>query len=72
MFDGGREGGPRRQKGGEGVGFFMENPRRAGVCQERGGWGGARGAGRVSAGKGGGANFFFSGPKFPPSKLRGP
>ena len=49
--------------------FFIENPRR-GVSTR--GWG--RGAGRVSAanrgiGGGGGAKYFFSGPKCPPSFL---
>ena len=39
---GGGEGGPRRQRGGEGVGLFIENPRRGGgLPGERGG--GARG-----------------------------
>ena len=53
------EGGVRGAGGG-GVPAFIENPRRGGVSQERGG------AGSVS-GIWGGAKYFFSGSKFPPS-----
>ena len=52
-----------------GVGFLLKIPRGGGVSQE--GVGGGEGAGRVSAGDlgnlgGGGAKYFFSGPKCPP------
>ena len=64
---GGGRGSPRRQEGGGGIHFllkipggggFQEGPRgREGVCGELGNLGG------------GGAKYFFSGPKRPPSKF---
>ena len=65
---GGGEGGVGGTRRGGGVRFSIENHRR-GVFQERGG--GLRGW-EVVCGEfgGGGLNFFFSGPKCPPSYLR--
>ena len=64
---GGGEGGSRRRKGGEGGRVFIENPRRG---DQPGEGRGNRGAGRVSVGNwGGGAKYFFSGPKFPPRRF---
>ena len=55
------------RKGVRGVGFSLKIPG-GGVCRERGGGGGGRrGAGSLQ-GMGGGAKYFFSGPKFPPRK----
>ena len=62
-----REGkGESEAPGGGGGRFFIENPRRRGGLPR--GWG--RGAGRVFAGNGGGGSkYFFSGAKFPPSRV---
>ena len=62
--------GARKPVGGVSFFFFSENPRRGGSSQQKGG-GGGRGAWRVSAWNlgaegGGGAKYFFSGPKRPP------
>ena len=57
----------RGEKGGGGA-FYLETEKGGGVPR-RGGRVGHTGVGRVSAGEGGGANFFFSGPNFPPSIL---
>ena len=65
---GGGRGSPRRRPGGgDGGSFFIEKPRRGGLQDGRG-----REAGRVSAANwefwgGGGAKYFFSRPKCPPS-----
>ena len=61
---GGGEGSPGRQGGGGSV-SVLKSPGGGGVSQKRRG-----GPGRVSAGNlwGGGAKYFFSGPKCPPSK----
>ena len=56
----GREGGLQRQKGGEGVGF-IENPRRVGVCQERGEGGPSGWEGVCGELGGGGLSLFFRG-----------
>ena len=60
------EGSPRPREGGERSFFFVENPRREGGGFEDGR---GRGPGRClrRIWGGGGLNFFFSGPKCPPS-----
>ena len=53
---------------GGGVWFFIENPRRGGFSQKGVGVGHKGAGGGLRRIWGGGANFFFSGPKCPPSK----
>ena len=70
---GGGQGGVRgaRRRGGEGVGFLLKIPGGVGgVPQKRGGGGGTDGPRGCLQGiffGGGGAKYFFSGPKCPPS-----
>ena len=69
LLEGG-EGGVRGAGRGGKFGFLLKSQERGGGLQEgRGG----RGAGRVSAanwGWGGGAKYFFSGPKCPPRHIQ--
>ena len=64
---GGREGGVQgtRKEGGS---IFIEKCQEGGFSQEKGGGGeGPEGCLRGIWGGGGGGEYFFSGPKFPPS-----
>ena len=64
------EGGVRGARKGGGDRFSIENPRRGGVSQ-RGREGVCSESGNFEAGGGGGAKYFLSGPKRPPSKVVG-
>ena len=64
----GREGPEAPERGGGGSVFLTKISGGQGSARREGR--GGRGAGRVSAGMGGGLNSFFSGPKFPPNSVQ--
>ena len=61
------EGGVRGRREGGGYRFFIENPRGGGGVSRRRGRGAERLSARIGDFGGGGAKYFFSGPKCPPS-----